>query len=127
METYSVDQDRKTIPWPWWMVRFVSANSTSALEDLVQSVQSIPPYEGTGQEEAGLVKELIRQYRGPGMASEYAYEAIRKQIVGHQDATLALEAFHLHDRIASHQEVYSPEDVMAGLEIAAQLKHPGLR
>src|SRR5262249_17797954 len=50
-----------------------------------------------------------------------------KQIVGHQDANLALEAFHWHDRIASHQEVYSPEDVMAGLEIAAQLKHPGLR
>jgi len=128
---FNEPSSREATPWPWWMARYVGSNSTPALDDLARSVEGDPPYGGVDRDEAAKVSELIRQYRGPGMASEAAYDAVREKIVGRPAAELALQAFRLNDRVASGQsgagEGPSIEDVQSGLEVAKQLEHSGMR
>jgi tetratricopeptide (TPR) repeat protein len=131
MATNVSGQDKQTLPWTCWMVRYVSANSMSALGDLIQSVQSVPPYGGVTQEEANLVLELVNQYLALEMASEQAYENLRQKIAGRREPSLILEAFRLHDLIVSRsaggEKIYSADNTLAGLAIASKLDHACLR
>jgi hypothetical protein len=119
-------EDPSSQPWPHWVMRYIGANNQQAYWDAITSVGGSPPWGGIGYDEAGAVYNLLEQYMGPSTASDSAYDAVAAYLAGRPDDVLALEAFRIHDRIASNPEAFMEEDVAAGMELARQLNHPGV-
>jgi hypothetical protein len=118
--------DPSSNPWPHWLLRYVAANNEQAFWDVVWSVGGSPPWGGITYEEAAAVYQLLELYRGPSMAPESAYTAVAEYLGGRPRDVLALEAFRIHDRIASRPEAITTADVEAGLQLAHELEHPAL-
>src|SRR4051794_41931081 len=99
--------DNSSKPWPYWMLRYVAANDPRAFHDLVWSIGGSPPYGGVSYEEAELVYHMLKEYQGPGEASQAQYDSISERLGGRPEAVTALEIFRIHDRIASHSPAYT--------------------
>lgn len=102
------------ISWPYWMVRYVVADTEEALSDLIWSVGGAPPYGDVDYSEAEAVYQLIEQFRGPGRASESAYALVERFLTARPEAARALEAFRIYDRVASRSESYTDADLRIG-------------
>jgi len=122
----TAESDLTVLPWPFWLLRYVAANSEQAMWDAIWSVGGSPPYGGVGWEEASAVYNLLEQYRGPGRAPDDAYAAVERHLAGRPNDVLALEVFRIHDHIASDPTNVGSEDVEAGLDLAQRLDHMGL-
>jgi tetratricopeptide (TPR) repeat protein len=115
------------ISWPHWMRRHIAVGSEESYHDLIWSVGGSPPYGGVGVQEAEAVYQLLEEgYRGPGTANEALYRTLQGLIGKDREKTLTLQAFHLHDRIASDPESFTGADVSAGNTVARELRDDGL-
>jgi tetratricopeptide (TPR) repeat protein len=119
--------DKSSIPWPSWMLRYVSSGNERAFDDLIWSVGGSPPYGGVSWKEAEAVYKLLEEYRGPGEASANAYDTLMGLIRGKADALRAVEVFRLHDRISSNSETYEDRDLTQGEQLALAAAHQGLQ
>jgi hypothetical protein len=54
------DPDYTTLPWPHWMLRYVSSDDPEAMSDLEWSVGGSPPYGGVSYDEASAVYDPAR-------------------------------------------------------------------
>ncbi|KVH72217.1 hypothetical protein WJ41_13880 [Burkholderia ubonensis] len=79
-----------------------------------------------GKEAEAVFNLLEEGYRGPGTASESLDRAVQAAIGKDREKTLTLQAFRLHDRIASAPESFAAADVDAGSRIARELNDDGL-
>ena len=117
--------DQSALPWPYWLTRAILANGEQAWMDAVWSVGGSPPYGGVSYEEGAAVYELLEAYRGPGMASSGAYDAVAAHLGGDPAGVLALEVFRLHDAIASRDSPHATrEEIDAGRALAEDLRDP---
>lgn len=115
------------IAWPHWMRRHIAIGSEQTYHDLVWSVGGSPPYGGVDWKQAEAVYTLLEEgYRGPGTASQALYDAVLATIGRDREKVLTLQAFQLHDRIASAAEAFDAADVAAGAKLARELRDPGL-
>ena len=89
------DDDRETIAWPFWMLRFVATDDPDAFSDLIWSVGGSPPYGGVSYDEGAAVYELLESYRGAGEATPEAYDAVRAHIADNVERQDALEHIRL--------------------------------
>ena len=105
---------REDVSWPYWMVRYIVADTPEALDDLMWSVGGSPPYGGVAFDEAKAVYLLVEQFTGPGRASEAAYAAVERFLTERAEASRALEAFRIFDRVASNSETYTDQDLRIG-------------
>jgi tetratricopeptide (TPR) repeat protein len=115
------------IAWPHWMRRYIATGSDEAYHDLIWSVGGSPPYGGVSWKEAEAVYKLLEEgYRGPGTASQDLYDGVRATIGQDREKALTLDAFRLHDRIASEPDTFGSADVDAGTQVANKLGDAGL-
>jgi len=115
------------IAWPHWMRRHIAVGSEQTYQDLIWSVGGSPAYGGVGWKEAEAVYKLLEEgYRGPGTADESLYGSLLGFVGKDREKTLTLQAFRLHDRIASAPESFSQADVECGATIARELNDDGL-
>jgi hypothetical protein len=121
----SISSDPTTIPWPYWMLRYLGTDDGGALDDLIWSVGGSPPYGGVSYEEAAAVYELIEDYRGAGAAAESSYAAVLAFLEPGSEPATTVELFRCADAIQSDPENYGPDPVQLGLELSRQLGHPG--
>jgi len=116
---------REEIPWPYWMIRYIVADTIEAVADLFWSIGGSPPYGGISYEEAEAVYALLNQFTGPGRASEAAYAAVEKFLTGRAEASRALEAFRIFDRVASNPEEYTDIGLrIGGVEAVEAVDEP---
>ena len=106
--------DPSEVPWPYWMVRYVVADTMQAMSDLIWSVGGSTPYGGVSAEEAAAVYELVENFRGPGRAPERFYARVERSALRQPAAWRALEAFRMFDRVASSPDDFSLEDLRVG-------------
>lgn len=121
------DDDRETIAWPFWMLRFVATDDPDAFSDLIWSVGGSPPYGGVSYDEGAAVYELLESYRGAGEATPEAYDAVRAHIADNVERQDALEIFRLNDRIVSRPSALDGDAIARGSELATRIGHDGLR
>jgi hypothetical protein len=121
----AIGSDPTTIPWPYWMLRYLGTDERGALEDLIWSVGGSPPYGGVPYEEAAAVYELLEDYTGAGAAGEESYAAVLAFLEPNSEPALTVELFRCADAIQSNSENYGPEPVQRGLALARQLGHRG--
>lgn len=121
------EEERTSIPWPFWLARQMVADSPEAFEDVIWSVGGSPPYGGVSYDEAAAVYELLEDYRGPGQASDASYEKVAGFIQDQPDRLNTLEAFRVNDAITSFSDSYSIETVQRGAQLAEALDQDGLR
>src|SRR5213596_1439490 len=98
--------DPTTLPWPYWMLRYVGSDAPQALEDLIWSVGGSPPYGGVSDDEASAVYDLLEDYRGPGAAEAASYTRVQSFIGSQSDSAIALEIFRCVDQIQSAADSY---------------------
>lgn len=112
--------------WPHWMLRFVAANENGSLSDLIDSVTAEPPYGQVSASEAKAILSVIESHQNEVVIPDSVYQSALKLIQNSPEKSSALDAFRLHDRIAS-----SPADCSAdaaeGSALAERLCHDGLR
>jgi hypothetical protein len=121
----TVGTDPTTMPWPYWMLRYVGTDDGGALDDLIWSVGGSPPYGGVSYEEAAAVYALLEDYRGPDAATDGSYEAVLAFLEPDSEPALAVEIFRCADAIQSDPENYGPDPVQRGLGLSRQLGHRG--
>lgn len=121
----AISSDPTTIPWPYWMLRYLGTDDGGALEDLIWSVGGSPPYGGVSYEEAAAVYELLEDYTGEGAAADESYAAVLAFLEPGSEPALTVELFRCADAIQSNSESYGIEPVQRGLELARQLGHRG--
>ncbi len=115
------------LPWPHWMRRHIAVGREQTYHDLISSVGGSPPYGGVGRKEAEAVFKLLEEgYRGPRAADDALYSALQICIGKNREKALTLQAFRLHDRIASAPDNFTTADVEAGAVVARELSDAGL-
>ena len=121
----AIGSDPTTMPWPYWMLRYLGTDDPGALEDLIWSVGGSPPYGGVSYEEAAAVYELIEDYTGAGAAAEESYAAVLGFLEPGSEPALTVELFRCADAIQSDSGGYGPDPVQRGLALSRQLGHRG--
>jgi tetratricopeptide (TPR) repeat protein len=111
-------ENKEDVPWPYWMIRYIVADTEAAMWDLIWSVGGSPPYGGVSYDEAAAVYELVERFRGPGKAPEINYANVERHIINKPIAFKAIEAFRFYDKVASKSETYTYQDLMIGKEEA---------
>ena len=119
--------DRTSVPWPQWMLRYIGTNNQEAFSDLMWSVGGSPPYGGVSYDEGAAVYRLLESHTGPGVASSAAFDEVRSLVGRRQDALAALDAFECYDAIVTAPDSIPPALAERALALANQVKHDGAR
>jgi len=131
----AIDEDRRNtrislpaqgLSWPALMIRYVAANSKPAFDDLRLTVASGIEASRADKDELKAVYDLLRYHNRREMVPDLAYRRVLQFLDEREQVQLALQAFRLHDRIASDPKHFTNNDVTAGLAVAETLGHSGL-
>jgi CHAT domain-containing protein/tetratricopeptide (TPR) repeat protein len=109
------------------MLRFVAANGDEALSDLIVSVTAEPPYGRIPAREAEAIRNLLEAHQYETVIPDRVYEHARRLVHNTPEKSSALDAFRLHDRIASSPDDFRATDSAEGLTLGERLGHDGLR
>jgi tetratricopeptide (TPR) repeat protein len=118
---------KSALAWPYWMLRYVAANGDEALSDLIASVTAAPPFGQVRASEASAIRKVIEAHQYQDVIPDHLFEQAVKLIRNSDEKSSALDAFRLHDRIASSPNNFSPADAADGVVLAEHLGHDGLR
>jgi hypothetical protein len=121
----AVGSDPTSLPWPYWMLRYVGSDDREALNAVVWSVGGSPPWGGVSYEEAAAVYELLEDYRGAGAAADASYAAVLAVLEPGSEAGLTVEVFRCADEIHSDPEGFGRGPVRRGLELSQRLGDMG--
>ena len=114
-------QEKNEIKWPFWMVRYIVADTKQALDDLIWSVGGSPPYGNVSYEEAEAVYNLIQDFMGSDKATERSYAKVEKFIINKPVELKAIEAFRIYDIVASNSANYAYNDLRIGNDDAVDV------
>jgi hypothetical protein len=121
------DQQKGSIPWPYWMLRFIASDNENSFWDLVWSVGGSPPYGGVSCEEAEAVYNLVEESRGPGIVSEERYGAMRGMVGANPYKLDVIEMFQCNNKITSNPSTFTEKNVADGIAVSDRLNDLGVR